>query len=349
MHWWSRHHLGSSGKELAGLTALAAALYLGATAGMAYIAGFTRVEHRLVHPDWPWLFVSAACIAVAFAGYYFAYRGSGQIEGGPDDLSHPTRLAAVSAGFGGFLAHGGSAIDEYVMRAAGASEREARVRVGLIAALEHALLTVPCIIAAAVLLVEGIVEPPRDFTIPWVIGPVVGLAAAVWFAERYRDRWRERDGWRSSVAVFLDSIHLLAALLRHPGRYPGALAGILVFWLGDMFALWAGIATFHFRMNVGSEIVAFGTAMIVTRRTAPLGGTGILDIAIPATLWYSGAPWPAAVLGTFVYRFFTVWLTMPASYAALPRLRALVEELEQRTTEEVTADADEPAIERART
>lgn len=348
MHWWSRHHLSSSAPQLVGLTALAAVVYLGASTGMAYIAGFSRVEHRLLHPDWPWLFVSVGCIAIAFVGYYFAYRGTGKIEGGSDDLPHSTRLAAVSAGFGGFLAHGGSAIDDYVMRAAGASEREARVRVGLIAALEHAVLAMPCSATAIVLLFTGIVEPPRDFTIPWAIGPAAGLAIAFWFAERYRDRWRDRDGWRSSVAVFLDSIHLLGALLRHPNRYGLALLGILVFWLGDMFSLWAGIATFGFRMNVGSEIVAFGTAMIVTRRTAPLGGAGILDIAIPATLWYSGAPWSAAVLGTFAYRFFTVWLTMPASYAALPKLRDLVEDLERRTTEEVTADADEPAIEGVR-
>lgn len=347
MRWPSRHHLHSSASQLAALTVLAALLYLGATAGMAYIAGFSRVAHRIERPDWPWLLVSLGCVAIAFVGYYFAYRGAGRIEGGPDDLDRASRVAAVSAGFGGFLGHGGGTIDRYVMRAAGASEREARVRVALIASVEHALLAVPCSIAAIVLLFTGIVEPPRDFTIPWAIGPAAGLAIAFFLAQRYRDSWRDRDGWRGSVSVMLAAIHLLSALLRRPARYPLALAGILLFWLADIFSLWAAIAAFGFRMNVGSEIVAFGTAMIVTRRTGPLGGAGILDIAIPATLWYSGAPWPAAVLGTFSYRFFTVWLTMPLSYAALPRLRELVEKLEQQTSDEVSEETSEPAVERA--
>jgi hypothetical protein len=49
---------------------------------------------------------------------------------------------------------------------------------------------------------------------------------------------------------------------------------MLLYWLGDMWPLWAAIAAFGFHMNGASMMVAFGTAMIVTRRTGPLGESG---------------------------------------------------------------------------
>jgi hypothetical protein len=180
-------------------------------------------------------------------------------------------------------------------------------------------------VAAIVLLIEGGRKPPLDFTIPWAVGPTVGFAAALWAAERYRDRLRGRDGWRGKLSILLDAAHLIGEMFRHPLQYAAAISGMLLYWLGDMWALWVAMAAFGFRMNAATEMVAFGTAMIVTRRTGPLGGAGILDAALAATLWYCGAPWVAAVLGTFSYRFFAIWLPQPLSFLMLPRLRELLE------------------------
>ena len=82
--------------------------------------------------------------------------------------------------------------------------------------------------------------------------------------------------------------------------------------------------SFGFQMNVGATVVAFGTAMIITRRNGPLGGVGVMDLALPPTLWVCGAGWGPAVLGTFAYRFFTLWLPLPVALATLPRLRELI-------------------------
>jgi uncharacterized membrane protein YbhN (UPF0104 family) len=321
---WRRHHLHASSARLLLLLALAVALFLAGTAGMAYVAGLHAVWRIFQHPHWPWVVATAVAVGVAFAGYYYGYRGVGNVEDGPRDLDTRARLAVVAAGFGGFLAHGGTGLDEDVMRAAGASEREAKVRVTLIAGLEHGLLAVPCSIAAIVLLIQGAKKPPLDFLFPWAVLPAVGFATALWAAERYRAAWRQRSGWRGKMSIGLDTAHLVGVMLRHPLQYFAGLAGMLVFWLADMFGLWAGMAAFGFRMNWGADIVALGTAMIVTRRTGPLGGAGVLECALPPTLWQCGAPWPAAVLGTFAYRFFTLWLPLPFSFASLPRLRELV-------------------------
>jgi uncharacterized membrane protein YbhN (UPF0104 family) len=320
----SRHYVGTKLHRLLLLTALAAVLYVGAGVALAYVAGFDAVWHAVHHPSWPWLAASLGLVVLAFVGYYFGYRGIGKVEGGPDDLSHLDRLAVVAAGFGGFLAHGGTGLDRVVMRAAGGSKREAKVRVTLLGGLEHLVLAIPCSAAAIVLLVEGGRRPPLDFTIPWAVGPAVGFGVALWAAERYRDSWRRRKGWRAKASILLDAAHLIGAMFLSPLRYARAIAGMLLYWLGDMWALWAAMAAFGLRMNGATMMVAFGTAMIVTRRTGPLGGAGILDAALAATLWYCGAPWVAAVLGTFSYRFFAIWLPQPFSFLMLPRLRRVL-------------------------
>jgi uncharacterized membrane protein YbhN (UPF0104 family) len=343
----SHSHVEAKPNRLVLLTMLAAALYIAGGLGMAYIAGFDDVWHAAQNPSWPWLAASLGGVALAFVGYYFAYRGIGKVEGGPDDLSHADRLAVVAAGFGGFVAHGGTGIDGDVMRAAGGSEREAKVRVTLLGGLEHLVLAIPCSIAAMVVLVSGLPKPPPDFTIPWVVGPAVGFAIAYWAAERHREGLRGRDGWRGKLSILLDAAHLIGTLLRRPVRYASAIGGMLLYWLADMWALWAGMAAFGFRMNGATMMVAFGTAMIVTRRTGPLGGAGLLGVALAATLWYCGAPWTAAVLGTFSYRFFALWAPQPLSFLMLPRLRRV---LERSPDSDAPASAEqrsrEPALQR---
>jgi uncharacterized membrane protein YbhN (UPF0104 family) len=324
MGFLSHSHVGAKPPRLALLTALGVLLYLAGGLAMSYAAGFSDVWHAVQHPSWPWLAASLGFVVLAFVGYYFGYRGVGKIENGPDDLSHGDRLAVVAAGFGGFLAHGGTGIDRVVMRAAGGSAREAKVRVTLLGGLEHLTLAIPCSAAAIVLLVEGSRNPPLDFTLPWAVGPALGIGVAYWAAERYRDRLRRRKGWRGKLSIALDSAHLIGTMFLHPLEYAGAISGFLLYWLGDMWALWAGMAAFGFHMNGATMIVAFGTAMIVTRRTGPLGGGGILGVALAATLWYCGAPVTAAVLGTFSYRFFALWVPQPLSFLMLPRLRRLL-------------------------
>jgi uncharacterized membrane protein YbhN (UPF0104 family) len=344
MRRWPRHRVVREARHLSGLIALAALLSLGGAAGMAYIAGFGSVWKALQSPSWPWLAAAAAAVCVSFVGYYFGYRAIGKVEGGPDDLDTRSRLAVVIAGFGGFLAHGGGALDEFVMRAAGGSKREAKVRVTLLAGLEHGMLAVPCTVAAIVLIVSGRHKPGFDFSIPWAVGPAVGFAVAFWLAERYREKLRNKDGFRGKLGVLYDAIHLVRVMVLSPRTCGLALAAFVLFWVSDIFALWAGMDAFGFHMNVASAAVAFGTAMIVTRRTGPLGGAGILMVALPPTLWVSGAGWTAAVLGTFVYRVLTLWLPMPASFYALPTLRALGEKESDTPGEGTSADTKEPAL-----
>ena len=65
-----------------------------------------------------WFVVALAAEAFAYVGYVLSYREVSRVEEGPE---MPVRdaLAAVTAGFGAFVAQGGFAVDLHAFRARG--------------------------------------------------------------------------------------------------------------------------------------------------------------------------------------------------------------------------------------
>jgi len=68
--------------------------------------------------------------------------------------------------------------------------------------------------------------------------------------------------------------------------------------------------------------------MVFTRRTGQLAGAGLL--ALPRSLWQSGAPLAVAVPGVFAYRVLVLCLPVPVSLAFLSVLRAMGEQQMER-------------------
>jgi uncharacterized membrane protein YbhN (UPF0104 family) len=344
---WSRllsaHHLNQRKIVLCELLAVATLLELAAGAGLAYLAGFDAVKSTLGRFDGVWLLALVGALLISFVGYYYAYIGIFRADGGPT-LDRKRMLATVAAGFGGFLAHGGGKLDQYAIQAAGADEAEAKVRASALAGMEHGVLAIGGAVTAIVVLASGRSQPPPDFTLPWAIIPIPGFLAAFWLAERYRDRFHGRDGWRGFLGTFLDSIHIIREIFAHPRRWGSAVLGMALFWAADASAAWAGLAAFGFQMNWAALFVGFATGMVFTRRTGPLAGAGVLALVLPLTIRYSGAPFAAAIVGVFAYRILALWLPMPASLAELPTLREMGQSLPG--AEGVAEAPDEPALRR---
>jgi hypothetical protein len=342
----SGHHLESGGAELAMLIAAAALLDLAAGVGLAYVAGFSSVRAALGHFHWVWLIAMlGAALAVSFAGYFYAYQGIFRVECGPDLTGRQMR-AVVAAGFGGFLGRGGGALDRYALEAAGAGKTEAKVRVAGLGGMEQGVLAIGGCATAIAVLASGLGQPPGCLTIPWAVIPVPGFLIAFWLAERYRDRFRGRTGWRGALGTFLESIHMIREIFAHPRQWGSAVLGMALFWAADGFAVWAGLATFGFLMNGAALFVGFATGMVFTRRTGPLAGAGILALVLPLTIWCSGAPLAVAVVGVFAYRVLALWLPMPASLSALPTLREMGEHRVEHA-EGIAEPPNEPGLRRS--
>jgi hypothetical protein len=331
-------HIERRASALAVLIAVAVLLELAAGTGLAYLAGFGKVRAVAGRFDGVWLMVLVGALLISFFGYHLAYQGIFRVEDGPR-LPRWQMRAVVAAGFGGFLAHGGGALDQYALQAAGAEEADAKARVAALGGMEHGVLAIGGCAAAIILLATGHGQPPLDFTLPWAILPIPGFLIGFWAADRYRDRFRGQTGWRAKVGTFLDSIHIIRVLFAHPLRWAPALWGMGLFWAADAFACWAGLAAFGFQMNMAALFVGFATGMVFTRRTGPLAGAGVLALVLPLTICVSGSPFAVAIVGVFVYRILALLLPMPVSLAALPTLRKLASDQDK-----PTGTPDEPAL-----
>lgn len=306
------------------MVAIVVLVSLGAAIGMSSIAGFGAVLHRLAHVHGAWIAASAGGVVVAFLGYRTAFD---RIVFGPDGagLTHGQRLGVVAAGFGAFVHRGGSAIDRFVLRATGHEKRDSDVRLASLQVLEVVPVALGATAAAYLaLFVGGRGRPPIGYDLPWAVGPVVATPLVVWAVRRYAGRWTEASGWRYWLGVVLDGARTVqSCLLCDRGRRL-AFAGMTVFVAGELFAVWSSMAAFGFRMSAAGVVLGYGLGYVMSRRSAPLGGAGLIDVMLIVALTNAGAPLAVAVVGTFTYRFFNLWCTMPASLGALVSLRRLV-------------------------
>lgn len=303
---------------LVATTAAAGLAFASGLAVMAVFAGWSRVMDQFHALLSVWLAVAFAAEVIAFCAYVFAYRAVAAIDQGPQlSLQEATEFVAV--GFGAFLAKGGAALDTKALRR-GRSKREGEVRVMALDALEHAPLAPAACAAAIALLVQGSRKPGLDFTIPWATLVPLGALLA-WFGVRHRERFANREGLRGKLGDILEAIHVLFRLVAEWRQHWLGFAGATLYWAGDVLCLWASLQPFDAAPSFPAIVLAHAVGYVLTRRTLPLAGAGIVEVMMPLTLVAGGAPFPGAILGVFVYRLFNLWLPLLPAVFALPRLR----------------------------
>ena len=123
---------------------------------VSWVAGFGHVLDRLRDVNPIWFLVAFGAEAVAYVGYVLSYREVARVDEGPE-MAPRAALAAVTAGFGAFVAQGGFSVDLHAFRQEFVDDREARVRVLGLGALEYALLA-PATCIVAILLLLGHVQ-----------------------------------------------------------------------------------------------------------------------------------------------------------------------------------------------
>ena len=311
------------------------ALALGAVAGLADLAGGERLDRaaRNLHPGWLGLCLGGELLA--YAGYVLAVRDTARVDNGPT-LSFGRSLQAVVAGFGVFAAtrtSGGFAADYWVLRSAGEDRAGAVARVLALGALEYAILAPAALCSAIAILVDG-EHVSLTLTLPW-LAVIPGAIAAVWISspERARRYSNPGDGGRirQALAHAVAGLAILRLMFVAPPREHGlGLIGTAAYWAGDIACLWGALQFFgNPRLSIPALILGYATGYVLTRRSLPAGGAGIVEIALTFALHWVGFPFVRALLGVVVYRLFNLWLPILPALAVLPAVNELRRELEE--------------------
>jgi uncharacterized membrane protein YbhN (UPF0104 family) len=283
------------------------------------VAGFEPVWDRLQAVQPIWFVVAFAAEVVAYVGYVIGYREVARVDEGPQ-MKHGRAAAAVAAGFGPFVTGGGFALDLHAFKLEGVTDREARVRVLGLGALEYATLAPAACIVSILLLADGAHTPNIGLTLPWAVAVPLGFGVALW-AMGHRARFKDRGHLKDALAQALESIYVLRCLFVR--RHLAGPAGATLYWFGEIVCLWACLHAFgHGAPNVELLLLGYATGYALTRRTLPLGGAGAVEALLPFALSWTGVPLAAAVLAVFTYRVFNFWLPVLPAVVGLRSLRS---------------------------
>ena len=104
----------------------------------------------------------------------------------------------------------------------------------------------------------------------------------------------------------LCAIQLLFRLFRKPLCAAVAFAGISLYWLGDIFCLWAVLHAFYAHTPpIAPLLVAYATGYALTRRALPLGRAGVVEAILLFALGAVAIQHAPAVLAVGGYRLTT--------------------------------------------
>lgn len=312
---------------------LASATAALAAAGLlAELAGFDRVYERVMRLDPIWLLVCFGGEVLAYVGYALAVRDLSRVDDGPR-LSLKLSAKTVVAGFGVFSAtrvSGGFAVDYWTLRRAGLRKNDAIARVLALGALEYAVLAPAALASALILFARSQVQ--NAVSLPWLL-VIPGFAGAVWLSQEKR-RIRFADpgagGWlRRHFSHAVAGVSVLRALATRPREHRTGVLGAGLYWFGDIVCLWAALNVFNAHLPIAALVLGYATGYVLTRRSLPLGGAGIIEVSMTFALTWVGLHFTPALLGVVVYRVFTFWLPMVPALPMLPTLRRLRSDLKR--------------------
>lgn len=268
----------------------ATALVVTATLGLAWAAGFGSVLRTISRPQAQWVGAIIVLQAAAFFGYAIAYRIIFY-------TSYKRALGRTLTGFSPFVIRGGFTYDAAV---------GSRKKVTLLLLWEYVGL-VPLAYVAAVLVLTGGYGVPDSFSVPWIIGVPAGISVAA--ATTVYRRQLAQDKKR-----LLAILNLLPVLARSFKSAPGAVifASLAVYWAAEMAAVWAALRLYGVHMPAAAIAIGYATGYVLSRRSLPLAGAGVVLAFLTLALHFVGAPLAGALAAIFSYYLLSLLLPLLA-------------------------------------
>ncbi len=307
----------------------------GATLTVSYLlaasAGWEHV-HRIVYAQhsWAWLAVCLAGETLAYAGYVLTIRDIARVERGPEmDLAVSAKT--VVAGFGVFAAtrgSGGFAVDYWALRREGAGRRDAVGRVLALGFLEYATLSIVALVASIALFAGFDGHASDSVTFPALL-VIPAFALALWATSRKRSKRLSRpqpngNWFRRTFADSVAGARKARTLLSSPREHGLGVFGMTLYWAGDIACLWAALQLVGGKqITISALILAYSGGYVLSRRSLPAGGAGVVEVALTLALVGMGVRFAPALVAVLIYRLFNFWLPIVPALTLIPTIREL--------------------------
>ncbi len=187
--------------------------------------------------------------------------------------------------------------------------------------LEYAVVAPVTCAASIYLIVRHGGVPSLSLTLPWAIGVPVGFVVAT-VAFLHRDWFRHGGRIKRALCHALDGVGVVVKLAVRPVKHGSAFVGMALYWIGDIFCLWAALHAFTAGTPRASLLVlGYASGYALTRRTLPLAGAGVVEVLLPFTLAWVGIGLAPAILAVSVYRIMNLWIPLIPATLGLRTLR----------------------------
>jgi uncharacterized protein (TIRG00374 family) len=310
---------------------------------LAAVAGWGRIDRVLLasHP-WAWLVVCLLAEIVAYLGYVLTIRDIARVDEGPE-MEISVSAQTVVAGFGVFAAtrgNGGFAVDYWALRREGASRRDAFRRVLALGYLEFVTLSIVALVASVALYLRVDGQASAAAILPsFLVLPVFALS--IWATSpkrvsRLTKRRRDHGRLRRWIADWVAAASKARTLLSSPREHGLGVLGMTLYWAGDIVCLWAALMLVGgSRITFSALILAYSGGYVLSRRSLPAGGAGVVEAALTYALVGMGTPFAPALVGVLIYRLFNFWLPIVPALTLMPTIRELRQRF--RRAEELTS------------
>ena len=74
-------------------------------------------------------------------------------------------------------------------------------------------------------------------------------------------------------------------LLLSPREHGLGVAGNACYWAGDILCLWAALQIVEVHLSVAALVLAYSGGYVLTRRALPVGGAGVVEVALTLAIF----------------------------------------------------------------
>jgi uncharacterized membrane protein YbhN (UPF0104 family) len=99
--------------------------------------------------------------------------------------------------------------------------------------------------------------------------------------------------------------------------------GNAIYWGGDIACLWAALQIVDLHISLSMLVLAYSGGYVLTRRSLPAGGAGIVEAALTLALVWTGLPWARSLIAVVIYRLFNFWLPIVPALLLMPSIKHL--------------------------